>query len=276
MNCGAYTLYAIEDGWIMRHPAEVFPDVDPDQWSPDDLIDGMLRVTWGCFLLTDGSRTVLVDTGMGPLAASLPGDRQAVAGQLPQALAMIGVRPDDVQVVVHTHLHVDHCGGNLTPNGSPLFPNAEFRVHRTELDFWLHESTVPAAPAVQGVMQPLIDAGQVEPVDGETDVAPGVRLVETPGHTPGHVSVVVTSQGTRTFIAGDVSHHPNQIPHPDWVSVFDLDPAQALRTRERVFEQVTGTGTVFAAGHYPPPGIGYIEMDDRKRIFVPGTAVQVA
>lgn len=273
ITCGSYTLYAIEDGWIIRSPHDVFPSADPAAWGPTDLTDGKLRMTWGCFLVTDGTRSLMIDTGIGPLVAGLPGDG-AVAGQLPQALAMIGVRPESISTVVHTHLHIDHCGGNLASNGRPFFPNATHRVHRRELDHWLHGSTAPAAPAVQGVMQPLMEDGRVEPIDGDHELAPGVTVVETPGHTPGHVSVVVASQGTRAFIAGDLSHHPIQVPHPEWNPVYDLDPDQARTTRKRVFDQLVGTGTLFAAGHYPPPGIGYLESPDRP-LFVSATAIQV-
>lgn len=268
---GAYTLYAIEDGWTLRNPTEQFPGADPAAWT--DLEEGKLRVTFGCFLLTDGTRNLMIDTGIGAGMSALPGE--GTGGQLPQALAMIGVRPEDVQTVIHTHLHLDHCGGNRTSTGELLFPNATYRVHPAELDFWMHAEEHPGAEAVQGVMAELVDAGWVEPIEPGAELAGGVRAIETPGHTPGHVSVEVASQGSRLFVTGDVIHHPIQVSHPEWGVAFDLDADAAEATRRRVLDELAGSGTEIAAGHFPRPGIGYVEVTETGRVYATGTPMQV-
>lgn len=274
MPCGGFTVYAIEDGWFFREPGAFLPDSDPAFWRthPEFLVEGRVRVSMGCFVVTDGTRTVVVDSGIGSLVNALPGDAQG--GRLPQALALIGIRPEDVETVLHTHLHLDHIGGDRTVGGDPFFPNARIAVHRRELDHWMETDQAPGA-AIRGVVEGFVGAGRIDPFEGDHEVAPGITAVETPGHTPGHVSFAVTSQGTRTFVTGDVAHHPVQTGHPDWGVAADLDPELARTTRDRVFTELAGTGTLVAAGHFPRPGLGYVEVDDAVRVFVSAAAVQV-
>lgn len=275
MACGSYTLFAIEDGWFYRDPSIQFPDSDPEiwrrnrQWLEDD---GRIRISVGCFLLTDGSRAVMVDAGAGADPSFL--GEGAASGRLPQALAMVGVRPDDVGVVIHTHLHLDHVGGDRSPTGEPFFANARHLVQTAELEHWT-KAEGEVAGRIRDILDGLGNEERVDAVDGEVEAAPGITLVPTPGHTPGHQSVVVMSRGSRTFISGDVTHHPVQASFPQWGIPFDLDPLQANRTRERVFQELAGTGSLLAAGHYPRPGMGYVETVDDVRVFVTGTPLHV-
>ncbi len=274
LPCGTYTVHAIEDGWFYREPMVMFPDSDPEWWDrhPATLDDGLLRVSLGCFLVTGGKHPVLIDTGTGTHRDALPG---AVKGRLSEALAMLGVSPADIETVIHTHLHLDHCGGDRTPAGDPVFPNARYVVQEAEVDHWLG-ATGPGGEAVRKVMLGFVTAGKIDLVDGDEEILPGIVVERTPGHTPGHQSVTVASLGTRILIAGDVTHHPHQVRHPSWNAVFDLDPPQARRTREALFERLAGSGTVMAVGHYPPPSMGYVEVDGGTRVFVAAPAVQEA
>lgn len=276
MACGSYTLFAIEDGWFFRDPLVQFPDSDREIWRRNRQWlgeDGRIRISVGCFLLTDGSRAVMIDAGAGSDSSFL-GDG-ASSGRMPQALAMVGVRPDDVRTVIHTHLHLDHIGGDRTATGEAYFENARHLVQTAELDYWMGAEG-EAADRIRVVMSGLVEEGRVVTVDGEHAAAPGVTLIPTAGHTPGHQSVVVMSRRSRTFITGDVTHHPVQVSFPDWGIPFDVDPAQATRTRTRVFQDLAGSGSLMAAGHYPRPGMGYVEVVDGVRVFVTGTPLQVA
>lgn len=276
-TCGRYTIYAIEDGWFFLNPAEQFPDADPDVWRshPDALTDGQLRSSIGCFVIAGGKSPIMVDTGIGALITSLPGS-QAVGGQLPQALAMVGVRPEDVRTVVHTHLHLDHCGGNRTSSGAALFPNATYRVHPAEIEFWEQEQEHPAADTIRQAIDQFSDGGGFEGIEDGGELAPGVVAHATPGHTLGHLSVSIASQGARAYITGDLTHHPLQATHLDWSAAGDHDPQQARRTRSKVFAELAGTGTIIAASHYPPPGMGYIEATGGTYVYATGTVIQVA
>lgn len=265
---GEMRLYAISDGWFSIHPGDFLPGSDPEEWRrhPEHLDDqGRIRINLGCFLLI-GRSTVMIDTGIGPLPP--PGSDHR-GGRLPEALGRLGMDPSEVEAVVHTHLHYDHFGGDLTPEGEPAFPSATYYVHRRELDHW----TSMGGPVAERFF-PLVEAGRVETVDGDADVAPGVTMVETPGHTPGHVSVAALSQGRRTYITGDVTHHPMQLRHPEWNVAADVDPAMAASTRRRMFDLLSAPGLLTAAGHYPPPGLGSIRADDGVRVFIPAEAVE--
>ncbi|MFO7547459.1 MAG: MBL fold metallo-hydrolase [Acidimicrobiia bacterium] len=275
LACGSLGVFGVEDGWFFRDALAQFPDADPGVWvtGANPLVDGMLRISIGCFVITDGSRVVMVDAGAGDDPSPL--GEGAVTGRMPGALAMLGLRPADIESVIHTHLHLDHVGGDLTPDGEPFFPEARVLVQRSEVEHWTTGSG-PAADGALRILTVLRSAGSLETVVGEATVVPGVTVVPTPGHTPGHQSVVVTSRGSRVLISGDVTHHPVQVAHPAWGIPFDVDRDQATSTRERLFREVSGTGTVLAAGHYPRPGMGYVEDLDGGRVFVPAPAVQVA
>ena len=264
---GSITLFAIEDGWFHVQPTEWFPESDPSIWRThaDYLTtDGRLRLSMGCFLLTGPDHWVLVDSGRGgpPLATNESG-----TGQLPAALRTLSVDPADVRTVIHTHLHIDHFGGNLTLDRQLVFPNAQFYVHRRELDYW---TTGPqrATSGVSEQLAPIIDAGRLQLVDRDTEVVSGITMVETQGHTPGHMSVTAMSEGQRTFITGDVTHHPLQAEYPEWNSVLDVKPSTAAATLHRVFDSLT-SDTLLAAGHYPRPGLGHVTEDDPRRHFTP-------
>ncbi|HEY7703338.1 MAG TPA: MBL fold metallo-hydrolase [Acidimicrobiia bacterium] len=268
LRCGAYTLIAIEDGWFHRQPHETFPTSDPAYWQahPEHLDDGRLRISMGCFLITNGEATAMIDTGYGEDVSTLP--EGAGGNRLPQAMEELGVTPAMVSHVIYTHLHYDHCGGSRTKSGSPRFPNANHFLQRGELDHWM---TVDGAAGerVRRLMNGFLEEERVEVLDGEREVLPGVRVIPTPGHTPGHQAVSIISEGTRTLIAGDITHHPAQFEHPEWNVAADLDQEQAAATRGRFFEMVAGTGALMGAGHYPRPGLGKVEVDDGRRIFLP-------
>lgn len=274
MPCGAYTVFAIEDGWYFRDPQQMFPDSDRGDWLDHALTDdGLVRISLGCFAVTDGHRTVMVDTGIGGRPDLLPVG--AEGGRLPEALAHLGIRPEDVELVVHTHLHPDHIGGDRTADGKPFFPEARYAFHRREADYWL-EAEGPFAERARNTVEGFLADGLVNLVEGNFQVAPGISVEETLGHTPGHMSVVVISQGDRTVITGDVTHHPLQAAHPRWNAGPDLDLDLAAATRERMFSRLAGSGTLMAAGHYPRPGFGYVETDALVRVVVPAMSLQVA
>ncbi len=267
---GSMTLYAIEDGWFHADPSVMFPGSDQTAWTPHTDEEGMLRVSLGCFAVVDGSRVCVIDTGMGELPSE--GGR---SGQMPQALALIGIRPEDVTNVVYTHLHRDHVGGSLTHGGEPFFPNAVHWVQAAELDHWM-SAAGEAGERARAMIEPLVDAGMVSPLEGNAPLVSGVSAVSTPGHTPGHQSILLSSAGSEAYIAGDVAHHPVQAGHSDWGVAADLDAEAARLSRESLFERLAGSGSLLAGGHFPRPGLGYVEEWSGKRVFVAGTAIQVA
>lgn len=258
-------LYGIEDGFTLADPGALFPDAPPSVWAdhPERLVDGRLRVSYGCFLIRSGEDLVMVDAGMGMVEEPPP---DLVAGQMPSTLAVIGVRPEEISHVVLTHLHPDHIGGLRLPTGDAFFPEARLWVGEPELDHWM-EVDSERGDAVRALMGGFVDEGRITPLDDGDTVIDGLGVLATPGHTPGHLCVEIRTESTRTVIAGDVTHHPFQAAHPDVNAVFDADPERAAVTRRRFFSEVVGDAHV-AAGHYPRPGFGRVESLDGRQVFV--------
>lgn len=214
-----------------------------------------------CFLLTDGGRAALVDTGVGPAGA--PGaDWLGTTGRLPALLAEAGVRPAEIDTVVLTHVHLDHAGWNVAPHpapgsdadgnadaggdagaGGPLFPRAEYVVQRAELDH------VAGTGTYARLVAPVRAAGQLRVVDGETTMPGGYRLLPTPGHTPGHQSVLTDG----AVLAGDVLVHPAQARWPELPYRYETRPGTAADSRRRVLRYAAEHGVPLAPAHLRDP-----------------------
>jgi glyoxylase-like metal-dependent hydrolase (beta-lactamase superfamily II) len=257
---GSATLYAIEDGWSKRDPHEWFIGSTPEAWEGQSQhldSDGRLAVSYGCFLLDDGSRLVMIDTGFGLNAPEIPGGE---AGHMPEGLARVGVAPTDISDVVHTHLHPDHILGDLNRETSPFFPNAVVHTYARELSYW-RSRVNERSGLVMSVVDPLETAGVLRSVDSSGPVLPGVTMVETFGHTPGHTSILINSRDEQVMISGDVSHNPIHAIHPEWSIGPDIDKEAAAETRARFFAELAESGVPMAAGHYYRPGFGRVVSD---------------
>jgi glyoxylase-like metal-dependent hydrolase (beta-lactamase superfamily II) len=262
--CGDYTIYVIEDGFVLRDPLEWIPMSTEADWDDQVLeVDGRLRNRFGCFLLEGADRRIMIDAGMG---SHHTGD--LVVGKTPDALATLGVDRDSIEMVIQTHMHFDHIGGTLSPDGAAVYPNARHVYHAAEWAHW-SVSEGPRGEAARSIVEPLLDAGLVDFIDEPTIIGGDIEAVETPGHTPGHVSVRVKSGTTEVLIGGDLSNHPLQVKHPDWSLPVDTDPELAAATRGRLFNDLLDTGILFLAGHYPTPGVGVIANVGDTAAFVP-------
>ncbi|MDH3498837.1 MAG: MBL fold metallo-hydrolase [Acidimicrobiia bacterium] len=268
---GDLALYAIEDGWSRRDPSVMFDDSDPSVWeaNPQFLDDGFLRVSFGCFLLRSGDDLSLIDTGNG-VQENL--DEGANSGLLQTALGHLGIAPDEITRVVHTHLHPDHMGGDVN-DGAPAFPNAAHWTHEKELEFWRSRQHL-AADAVLADMDIIHDAGLMSIITEDHQIADSLTMIESFGHTPGHTSVLIASKNERAYIAGDLTHHPLQAVH-NWNVVYDIDKEAAADTRAKMFAQLADSGVILAAGHYPRPGMGRVVSDEGFRVFTPAAARRI-
>ncbi len=254
---GDVTVHAIEDGHFVVPPKAMFPDSDDATWEREwPACDGeTLRISLGCFLLETPDGHVLVDTGIGTYG----GDVGGAGGGLVEALDHLDVDPGSIRTVVHTHLHGDHISGNLTADGGIAFPEAHFYVHERELAFW-EGADHPSADAVRERFGVITSAGRHRTVVGEAALTSRLSIMETPGHTPGHISVLVDGgDGSKLVITGDVTHHPCQAERPEWSIAFDIDGEEAADTRARVFALLADEGWTQASGHYPRPGFGRVD-----------------
>lgn len=272
LDCGDYTLFIIEDGYYWRDPEGYHANATDHDWRFHERNDeGKVRLNFGCYLVTNGDRTIMIDAGIGQAVQNTPPGM--VAGLMPAAVDDLGIDRMSVETVIYSHMHYDHIGGSQR-HGEIVFPNARHVFHEREWDFWKAEDS-EFGRAAQKIMRPLLVRDLVDFIDKDTEFLPGVTAIESFGHTPGHLSVSIISNGTRTFIGGDISNHPFHVEHPHWSLPVDNDPDTAAGTRDRIFEDLRADGGTFAAGHYPMPGIGKIALDDGVRVYQPLAASSV-
>jgi glyoxylase-like metal-dependent hydrolase (beta-lactamase superfamily II) len=213
------------------------------------------------FVIRLGGETILVDTCVGnhKLRPGLPAWSE-MATDFPQRLSAHGVEPADVDLVICTHLHFDHVGWNTVPaeggGWAPTFPRARHILSEPEFSYWRQlpdrETADDRAGFTDSVL-PVYEAGLVDLVAPDHEPRPGLRLLPTPGHTPGHVSVLVESAGARALVSGDALHHPGQLAHPEWGIFSDFDPERARRSRVDLLGMCADTGTLLIGTHFPPP-----------------------
>lgn len=226
--------------------------IEPGRWHE--------YVSPHCALLVDtGDQRVLVDTGGGGFAPT--------NGKLHENLRAEGIGLDSVDVVVLTHAHADHSGGNLNAQGEPAFPNASYVIWRDEWDFWTHAPDLSSLPLPDQSKASLVALAkrnlppierQLKLIDTDTVVAPGVQALAAPGHTPGHAAVLVSSDGAQLLWTADAVLHPIQVNRPDWYATFDLRPEQAVATRRDLLARAADERMLVHAAHFSWPGLGRV------------------
>ncbi len=184
-------------------------------------------------------------------------------------MAAAGYPPENIDTVLCTHLHVDHVGWNtkfVDAQWVPTFANARYIFGKTEYEYWRDHSDEPEKAAVfNDSVKPIVDAGKADLVASDQKICEELTLIPTPGHSPGHMSLRIVSEGEEALLAGDVAHHPCQMAHLDWSSTADSDPAQSARTRRELFSRFADTPTLVIGGHF---NAGRIERDGAAFKFI--------
>lgn len=257
-SVGAIECLIVDDG-IARYEREMFFPGRSDEEIGEHLDeDGMVTTPYGCLLIRTQDVLVLVDTGLGELAASFG----IPAGKALGSLAAAGVDPLDVDVVVISHCHPDHISGTTREGDgsrSPVFANAEHWLWESEWKFWTSEETLGQLPEIlQGAprmhLPPLEEAGLVRTTSEEKEIAPGVHLLPAPGHTPGHLVVGIESENRSALYAADTILHESQFQHLEWVSAVDAMPDLVVQTRKRILERAARGESRFIGFHLPRTG----------------------
>ncbi len=208
-----------------------------------------------------GELRILVDTCLGP--HRIPGFENLGDGaeDFLAGLAAAGYPRETIDVVLCTHLHFDHVGWNTMREGDrlvPTFPNARYLFARAEWEHWSVAGSEMYTPTFDAAVRPIVEAGLAEFVEPDHKLSDTVRLVPTAGHTPGHVSVEIASQGERALITGDMTHHPVQWAEPDWKMPADVDSAAAAATRRRIATSLADEPVLVIGTHYAPPCAGHL------------------
>ncbi|MFJ5136904.1 MBL fold metallo-hydrolase [Streptomyces sp. NPDC088707] len=263
---GPVTALLDASGLFFASARDAFPGAVAADWAAAAALDpgavgpgGGWRLDFRCFAVADpdGSGWTLIDAGVGP--AEGPGAPWCpVPGRLPDVLARAGIDRADIHTVVLTHLHEDHSGWAADAAGRPFFPDARYVVQRAET-----AALDRLDPVWDWVVEPLRAAGQLHEVDGRHRLRPGVTLLPTPGHTPGHQSVLVERpDGRDVLVTGDLLVHAVQLAAPAVAYAHEREPATARTSREELLARAAGSGAVLATAHLTRP---FVEVPGRAR-----------
>ena len=229
-------------------------------------LEGNLIMSVHALVIDTGEHRIVVDTCIGnDKERSIPAWSHLQTKFL-EDLETSGYAADTIDTVLCTHLHVDHVGWNtklVDGEWEPTFVNARYLMGRTEWDYWdANEDTSTYGSVMDDSVRPVFAAGLVDLVESDHQIARGVNLLATPGHTPGHVSVRIASEGVEALITGDCIHHPCQMTRTDWCSSADYDQAQGRRTREKLLEKYVDSDVLLIGTHFASPTAGYVKRHD--------------
>jgi glyoxylase-like metal-dependent hydrolase (beta-lactamase superfamily II) len=253
-------------------PSEWFPDCTAEALAPHlhwlaprsiSPATGQLIFPIQSFLVRTRRHTILVDSCVGndKTFTVIPRWHRRSDGAFLERLAHAGVAPEQIDYVLCTHLHVDHCGWNtrlVDGRWVPTFPNARYIMARREFEASKKGSGNPDVRTYEDNVLPIVEAGRAVLVDMDHELDDEVRLEPTPGHTLGHVAVGLRSRGMGAVFPGDVMHWPMQCIYPDWNFRYDADPDQARRTRWAFLEACSDDGRIVMPSHFPLPSVGTI------------------
>lgn len=258
IKVGNVELVSLSDGTPTRSPFMPFPDTTIEQWREfPGLLDSNDQISsrYGTVAVRSEGKLILVDTGL-----------QAPDGTLLDDMSRKGIDREAVDIVLITHCHPDHVGWNLT-GGRPNFPNARYLVPRKDYEYWTQPQVLEGAEHITNQILPLNRLNVIDLIDDDYQVTGELTTVPTPGHTPGHISIIISSVGERGYILGDVAHNPAQAHYTDWCPIFDIEPEVSRRTRHRVLDMLESEGILVSAGHFPDPGFGHFVRGESRRMW---------
>ena len=254
---------------------DLWPDVPEEKWGmfrelyPETFEGPYMRLEIGCYLIRSGGQTILMDTGYGPGPIDHIGGYR---GRLMADLSSKKVNPAEIDVVFISHLHYDHVGWNtVNKDGvwTPTFPNAKYIAHQADLNHFRKPELQfsSGVPYISRYIEPLVNLGVFETINKDTNITEDLKAIHTPGHTPGHMSLMVTSLGQSALIQGDAFVHPSQITNEDWNSLFDTDSDMATDTRRKLLNIVEADNIPMISCHFETPGVGYVIRSQSKRYW---------
>lgn len=272
LKVGDFEITALSDGTNML-PATKLLQGDTagiEEALKRNHLGDVVETSHNSFLINTGARLVLIDAGAGTLLGPS-------TGHLLESLSGAGYRPEQIDELYLTHLHADHVGG-LMVGGKRAFPNAIARADKRDIDFWLSEANMRAAPpeakrffqAATQSLTPYMSAGKLAVFEGDTDLLPGVRAQAAYGHTPGHTMYVVENKGEKIILWGDVVHVAAvQFKDPSVTIQYDENASAAEKVHEVAFADAAENGYIVGGAHIAFPGLGRVSRDGSTYTFAP-------
>ena len=269
---GAATVHVLSDGFIPLGP-EMLNGVTPDEFATlldaANISSDAHPTAVNAFLVEIGNRKIMIDAGTGDILGP-------TAGGLPEVMNALGIDPASIDTVIFTHLHGDHIGGVVSPNGNP-FVNAALRVASADIDFWSSADIQAQAP---DAFKPAFDLARaalggfgdrVDPFGSrETSLAPGLTTIPLPGHTVGHTGLMLESEGEALFITADIFHVPAvQLVMPNVTIGFDTDQDLARQTRLETLDMIATDSVMMGGSHIALPGLGYLDAAEEGYRWTP-------
>ena len=265
---GDLEVLVVSDGSSKVPATAYFAGTTREQWAPHARWldhDGNVVMPFTCFLVRSGDRRILIDTGLGPVKLW-----NFTGGDLLNELATAGVKPEEIETVFITHLHVDHCGNVALPSDGVLqvtFPNATYHWTLEEDAYWHSTKPLMTDFSMDAMFEAV--APRFQPVEDGATLAPGINVISLPGHTPGQAGVVLSSGAERAFILGDAISCPAQVEQSEWSGMGDVDPKLARRTQEALAQELEGTDALVAATHFPGLTFGRVLRGEGRRYWQP-------
>ena len=273
---GDMRVYLINDGITQADPGGPFGLVPRVLYSryfaPDE--NFTVPMSLHCLLIQVEGQNIVVDTGLGVNLTDKVRQRWALSrpqGTLFDGLVRLGLQPEDIDLVIDTHLHSDHSSGNViydseTDAYRPAFPNATYVVQQREYDDAIHPNERTAATYLKENWDVLIKEDRLRLLDGDSELAPGVFGVVTPGHTPGHMSVRLEREGQHALFACDMASYAVHFERLGWMTAYDVEPLVTLETKRRWQQWALETNAVIIFPHDPKRPAGRLGHDDRGRL----------
>jgi glyoxylase-like metal-dependent hydrolase (beta-lactamase superfamily II) len=267
---GNLDLAILSDGLFYMDAGATFGIVPRVMWEPfAGELDNRHRLSLALnsLLLRSQGKLILIETGVGDKAGGWRRQSSPVEyGTLLSDLDRLGVRPDEVDVVVNTHLHADHCGWNTRQAGDevvPTFANAEYFVIRDEWEAAIAPNERTRATYLEDNLLPLERHNRLHLVDGEHRLTDEVTIVPAPGHSPGHAHIVLASGGETGIYTGDIAQMAVQLERTAWVSAFDILPLVTMETKKAMVERAIIEGSLIISCHLPFPGMGRMSRNEQ-------------
>ena len=270
---GDIELYLFNDATGWMDPGGLFGLVPRALWSRYYQADSrhLVRSAYHNLLIRHGDRLILVDTGFGNSLSPRQRQRRHLSDcdGTQRSLAALGIKPDEIDIVLDTHLHDDHCGGNmrLNPDGSrsPAYPQATYLVQGREYQDAISPNERTRATYLPGNYQPLYATGQLQLLDGDSEIAPGITAIVTPGHTPAHMSIRIESAGEHAAFVCDLASLAVHFERLAWMSAFDVEPLITLETKRAWQRWALETDALLIFPHDAKTPAGRLSLDERER-----------